>query len=373
MGTVYRARDTMLDREVALKTIRTGPEVDPEIRERFYREARACARLVHPNIITVHDLGELDNTAFIAMELLVGRDFRQVISDKRRIPISTKIAMTLDLLSALGHAHSHGIVHRDIKPSNLFLVTNGVVKVLDFGIARLPSSRLTVAGRVLGTPNYMAPEQILAKPSDARADLFSAAVVLFELLVYVHPFQHALIPRRIIEGEPDSLFDHDSNTPVVLERVVARGLAKDPAQRYQTAEEFAGDLKAVLDAVRLDASPTFSRVELPSDRALTQSNPGTSTGVPILNAETGADDPDESRLARVLELLPAFEAAVDRKDQASAKKAFDELEAIEKADARFTEAVNTCRARLWELKPETVAVAAAAPVRQDPQPASVDF
>src|SRR5258708_2517442 len=291
MGTVYRASDTMLDREVALKTIRTGPEVDPEIRERFYREARACARLVHPNIITVYDLGEVDKTAFIAMELLAGSDFRQVIAEKRRMSRGAKIELALQFLNALSHAHAHGIVHRDIKPSTLFLRGNGTVKVLDFGIARLPSSRLTVAGSILGTPNYMAPEQILPRPSDARADLFSAAVVLFELLVYVHPFQSPLIPRRIIEGEPDSLFDHDSSMPVVLERVVARALAKDPAQRYASAEEFSGDLKAVLDAVRMESSPTLSRVELPSDRPIPPADVVAAPEVPIVNAEPEGGDP----------------------------------------------------------------------------------
>ncbi len=242
-------------------------------------------------------------------------------------------------------------MHRDIKPSNLFLLGNGTVKVLDFGIARLPSSRLTVAGSILGTPNYMAPEQILARPSDARADLFSAAVVLFELLVYVHPFQSPLIPRRIIEGEPDSLFDHDSSMPVVLERVVARALAKDPAQRYASAEEFSGDLKAVLDAVRMESSPTFSRVELPSDRAIPPAEAVAAPEVPIVNAEPEGGDPEESRLAKVLELLPQFEAAADRGDHPAARKTFDELKAIEAVDPRFTEALNNCRSRLWELEP----------------------
>ena len=152
---------------------------------------------------------------------------------------STKIGAVAQVCEAVAHAHRHGVVHRDIKPSNLFLTDDQRAKVLDFGIARLPSSRLTVAGQILGKPNYMAPEQILARPTDGRSDLFSIAVVFFELLTYTHPFQGTLIPRRIVQGDPDSLFDYDSTLPLILERVLARGLAKEPDRRYQTGDDFA--------------------------------------------------------------------------------------------------------------------------------------
>ncbi len=213
MGTVYRARDTVLDRDVALKTIRTGTTVEPELRERFYREAKACARLQHPGIVSVYDLGEADGVAFIAMELLDGTDFRKAIDQRTDVPLSKKIDAMCQVCDALSHAHQHGIIHRDIKPSNLFLLSDMRAKVLDFGIARLPSSHLTVAGQILGTPNYMAPEQILSKPADMRSDLFSAALVFFEFLVYSHPFKSPMIPRRVVEGEPDSLLDYDSSLP----------------------------------------------------------------------------------------------------------------------------------------------------------------
>src|SRR5579863_9771765 len=245
MGTVYRARDTVLDREIALKTIRTGADVEPELRERFYREARACARLHHPAIVIVHDLGEVDKTAYIAMELLEGSDFRKLIAERCEIPIAVKIEVMAQVCEALAHAHQNGIIHRDVKPSNLFLVDNQRAKVLDFGIARLPSSQLTVAGRILGTPNYMSPEQVLGKQTDARSDLFSAAVVFFEWLVYKHPFQSGSIPRRIVESDPDTLFEVDSNLPVPLNNVLLRALAKDADQRYATGEEMATELRAV--------------------------------------------------------------------------------------------------------------------------------
>jgi serine/threonine protein kinase len=264
MGTVYRARDTVLQREVALKTIQTGPHVDPELRERFHREALACAQLDHPNIVTVYDLGAAGKTTYIAMELLVGSDFRTIIDKKMSFPLDVKLSAMVQICEALGYAHGRGIVHRDVKPSNLFLLADSRAKVLDFGIARLPSSSLTVVGKILGTPNYMAPEQMMGTSTDGRADLFSAAMTFFELLVYAHPFRSSSIPRRIVEGDPDSLFDHDTSMPSILETVIGRGLEKNPARRYATGEEFAADLRTVLDAVRQNSSPTFSRVRLPS-------------------------------------------------------------------------------------------------------------
>jgi serine/threonine protein kinase len=254
MGVIYRARDKILEREIAIKAIRTGKQVDPEIRERFYREARACARLRHPSIVTVYDLGEAGNVAFIAMELLSGLDFRKLIERRVEIALATKLKAMVEICEGLAHAHRHSIVHRDIKPSNLFLTDENRAKILDFGIARLPSSTLTVVGHILGTPNYMAPEQILAKHPDFRSDLFSAGVVFFELLVFHHPFFAHAIPERIVEGEPDSLFDHDTNLPPALGRIFLRAMAKDPNARYKSGDEFASDLKAVLEQLPADMS-----------------------------------------------------------------------------------------------------------------------
>jgi serine/threonine-protein kinase len=248
MGTVYRARDTALDRVVALKTIRHGPDPDPELRERFYREAWACARLHHPAIIAIYDLGESGDGSYIAMELLAGADFRKLIDQRTEISLSAKIEAMAQVCEALAHAHRNGIVHRDVKPSNLFLVDGKNAKVLDFGMARLPGSSLTMAGKALGTPNYMAPEQILGISTDERADLFSAAVVFFEFLVYQHPFQSESIPRQIVNREPVSLFDYDTTLPAPLDRILATGMAKEPAERYRTGGEFAAALRGVIQA-----------------------------------------------------------------------------------------------------------------------------
>jgi tRNA A-37 threonylcarbamoyl transferase component Bud32 len=344
MGTVYRARDTVLDREVAIKTIRTSGEVDPEIRERFYREARACARLQHPGIVAVYDLAEADHVAYIAMELLHGSDLRKLIEQRAKIPLAAKLEGMIQVCEALDHAHRHGVIHRDVKPSNLFLQEDGRAKIMDFGIARLPSSRLTVAGNILGTPNYMSPEQILGKTADARADLFSAALVFFEFLTFTHPFHATVIPHRIVEGQPDSLFDHDPNLPPLLEKVLDRALLKDPEKRYGTGNEFAGDLRAVLDAVKLNSSPTMSKVELPSERALPKPQPVVEGDMTLLKPAPEGEDPAEWRLSEVLRLIPAFEEAVEAKDKGAAEQALRELKAIGVADKRFAEPAESCQA-----------------------------
>jgi serine/threonine protein kinase len=347
MGNVYRARDTSLEREVALKTIRTGVDVDPEIRQRFYREARACARLQHPNIISVFDLGEVDNIGYIAMELLEGTDFRRIIQERRSVNLAERIAAAAEVCDAIAHAHRHGVVHRDIKPSNLFLTNTARAKVLDFGIARLPSSKLTVAGQILGTPNYMAPEQILARPSDGRSDLFSAAIVFFEFFSHAHPFQSKLIPQRIVQSEPDSLFDYNANTPLILEKVIARALSKEPDGRYQTGDEFASDLRAVLNAISGNSSPNLSFDVLPSGRIPPELP---LTPIPFATSLVPeGQDPEEWRLSEALRLLPEFEALVEGRDAAGAEVVVATLEARLAGDIRFIEAIRLCRSRLSEL------------------------
>lgn len=245
MGTVYRGRDTILDRPVAIKTIQTGYDVAEDVRERFYREARVCARLNHPNVVSVYDLGEEDGTCFIAMELLSGSDFGQLIERRENIPLALKLNAMAQVCEALAHAHREGVIHRDIKPSNLFLLADNRAKVVDFGIARLSASQLTRTGSVLGTPNYMSPEQLENAPCDGRSDLFSAGIVFFEFLTFHHPFEGNLIPRRIKEDRPDSLLAQNPGLPAELEAILMKALAKDPADRFATADEFAAALRDV--------------------------------------------------------------------------------------------------------------------------------
>ncbi len=343
MGTVYRARDTLLDREIALKTILTGAEVEPELRERFYREARAGARLQHPSIVVVYDLGEVERVAYIAMELLNGADLRKLIDQHTAVPLPAKIEAMCQVCEALAHAHRHGIIHRDIKPSNLFLTVDKRAKVLDFGIARLPSSQLTVEGRVLGTPNYMAPEQIRMQSCDGRADLFSAAVVFFEFLAYVHPFQGDVIPRCIVENEPDSVFRYDSTLPLVLDRIFARALSKDPARRYSTGDEFAGDLRSVLDVLLRNASPTLSEFRLPSEREALPMVTGDET-------DGAADAANILDLSELMLLVEDFDNAVAVADAPLARRVLQKIETVGAADLRVADALKLYRERLAEVE-----------------------
>jgi serine/threonine protein kinase len=242
MGKVFHGRDRVLQRDVAIKTISTE-DADVELKQRFYREARSCGRLSHPNIVTVFDLGEQQGTSYIAMEYLEGEDLRKFIDRKNFMPLEGKLQVMAEVAEGLAHAHDNRIVHRDIKPSNIFLLKSGRPKLLDFGIARVFASQLTRVGNALGTPEYMAPEQIRGKETDARSDIFSTAVVFFELLTYEHPFGDADIPRKIIQESPKLLRDLNPLIPEKLEQILKRAMAKDPAERYQTAAEFAKALR----------------------------------------------------------------------------------------------------------------------------------
>jgi serine/threonine protein kinase len=365
MGTVYKGRDKLLDRMVALKTIRTGVNIELEAKERFYREARTCARLSHPYIVSVYDLGEENGTSYIAMELLKGADFRQLIERKEQLPLPVKLIAMAQICEGLAHAHREGVIHRDVKPSNLFLLADGRAKIVDFGIAKLPTSHLTRSGAVLGTPNYMAPEQIQGLACDGRADLFSAGICFFEFLTYHHPFQSNLIPQRILEDKPDSLFQWEPSLPRILERIFARALAKKPEDRYATGDEFAADLRTVVDAVALNASPTFSSVELPSASSFAVPPPIPATGQHVVppaplpggafgsgtgtGSGFGTNPGADWRANRIQQLLPVLDGQVAHRDVVGARSSLAELQSVVGLDPRYRDALEHYRARVAEL------------------------
>ncbi|MGC2660046.1 MAG: serine/threonine-protein kinase [Bryobacteraceae bacterium] len=305
MGIVYRARDMVLDRYVALKVLRMELDSNSEVKERFYREAKAGARLQHPNIAIIYDLDEANNRPYIAMELLEGGDFKAYIEQGRHLSLAQKLEFLAQACDGLAHAHRHGFVHRDIKPSNIFIHEERQAKVLDFGIARLPSSTLTLAGVELGTPNYMAPEQILSRPCDARSDIFSAGIVFFEFLVNVHPFKSSFTPLRIAEEAPDSLYDHDAHIPPALDTLLERALSKRPEDRVQTAREFGTELRRILEVLR--SGMASSRI--PTGGSFAANEVG--TPIPPVPAHTDCDD--HSRGAGVydfIQLVKEFEIAM---------------------------------------------------------------
>jgi serine/threonine-protein kinase len=247
MGVVFRGRDESLDRDVALKLMR-APSADADDTERFLREARSVARLQHPNIITVYELGQHNGAPFIAMELLEGVDLQRAIEGGLRPNPRVTLPIVMQLLAGLGHAHEHGIVHRDIKPSNLFLPRGRPAKIMDFGVARLGGST-SAAGLIVGTPNYMSPEQVQAQPVDGRSDLFSAGLILYELVTGERAYQGASVVAlvyQIAHEDPDLGLIPRGPQWERLRDVLVRALAKDPDQRYDTAERMAGDLAAAL-------------------------------------------------------------------------------------------------------------------------------
>jgi serine/threonine protein kinase len=362
MGTVYIARDKILDRKVALKTVLPGAHLDDELKERFYREARACARLQHPSIITIYDFGEENGTAYIAMELLTGTDVRRLIAERRPLPLDVKLDIGAMICEGLDHAHSQGIVHRDIKPSNLFVTEDGRAKILDFGIARTATSSLTMVGRVLGTPNYMAPEQILGKPCDARSDLFSVGIVLFEFIAGSHPFRGESIPRRIVREAPDDLRSALPGAPPEITSILAKALEKKPEARYQSGKDFAADLRAAAVRCRGGASGSSSHPSAVAPELFA------APSAPLPAAAPLAGEGTEVRMSRVLTALQEFDEAVEAHNVPAARRAFEAVRTAALGDDRFEGAVKSSQERLYELE-RTFPTPPAEPSTPQPPPA----
>jgi hypothetical protein len=247
MGVVLRGRDEALDRDVALKVMRAQSAED---KERFLREARAIARLQHPNIITVYELGEHEGSPFIAMELLEGVDLQRAIEGGMRPNPRATLPIVLQLLAGLGHAHEHGIVHRDVKPSNLFLPRGRPAKIMDFGVARLGGTTSTSSsGLIVGTPNYMSPEQVTAGAVDGRSDLFSAGLILYELVTGEKAFQGdsvVALMYKIAHEDPDLTLIPRGAKWDRLRAVLTRAFFKDAVRRYPNAGAMSADLALAL-------------------------------------------------------------------------------------------------------------------------------
>jgi eukaryotic-like serine/threonine-protein kinase len=253
MGIVYLGKDPKINREVAIKTLRFEDEFDPEdqkaMKERFFREAESAGRLVHPNIVTIYDAGEDGDISYIAMELLAGTDLKDFSSKGKLLPASEVMETIAKVADALDYAHSEGVVHRDIKPANIMRLNDGRIKVADFGIARITSQSKTATGTVMGTPSYMAPEQLAGKKVDGRADLFSLGVTLYELLTGEKPFTGesvATLMFRIANEPHPQISTARADLPPGVQAVIDKALQKDPDQRYQRGAEFARELRALV-------------------------------------------------------------------------------------------------------------------------------
>ena len=249
MGVVYQGFDPIIGRTVAIKTMLTegfAPAEFEEYKARFQREAQSAGILAHPNIVTVYDFGEDSGVLYLAMEFLEGKSLQALVEEQTILPVETIIPMYEQVCSALDHAHRHRIVHRDIKPANIMILESGLVKVTDFGIAKMMSMGMTQAGQILGTPNYMSPEQVKGRSVDGRADIFSLGVILYELVTGEKPFGGQNITTviyKIINENPISPRELDATIPVGLSYVIQKALAKSQDERYQTCRELAEDLR----------------------------------------------------------------------------------------------------------------------------------
>ena len=278
MGVVYEARDPTLERHVALKTVRlpSNMQNSNEFRARFHAEAKSAGQLSHPNIVTIYDFGEADDTAFIAMELLRGETLRELL-DRQRFSVRRAVRYAIQIADGLSAAHALGVIHRDIKPANVVRLESGILKITDFGIAQLPASNLTQAGTLLGTPRYMSPELIRGVRVDPRSDIFSLGVVLYEMLTSQVPFDgdslSAIMYKVVNEAaiDPRDLNEHVSGG---LAAVLSRCLAKHPAERFDSTLELSRHLRSLSeeDAVDLTLLPTFkprsSNLDSPVRRGL---------------------------------------------------------------------------------------------------------
>jgi serine/threonine protein kinase len=284
MGIVYLAHDTVLERDVALKLMAQAAD-DPGTTERFTREAKAVAKMTHPNVVTVFDLGShTDGSPFIAMELLKGHDLQRALRTTPALTLGHKLSVLVQVLAGLDHAHHAGIIHRDIKPANIFLCSDGTVKIMDFGVARLASGSMTGTGNIVGTADYMSPEQVKGAKVDGRSDLFSVGAMLYELLTGRRPY-HAdnlmAIFYKITHEEPDYDLLPQGGESADLLPILKRAMAKELDARYQTAREMAFDLR---DYLRSHATTTSTARAL--DDLLDTSSSGAHTHEALFGGAT---------------------------------------------------------------------------------------
>jgi serine/threonine protein kinase len=287
MGTVYKAWDPLMGRDVAIKTIPIDGPQSAEVRTRFLQEAKAAGKLAHPGIVTVFDVCEHEGMPFLVMEYVEGHTLQSLIQNKVRLDLDSVCDLGIQLAEALDYAHRNGVIHRDVKPANILLTKKNRTKITDFGVAKLIESPLTSTGLLLGTPAFMAPEQFTGQSIDGRADLFAVAVVIYCLATGDRPFTGdsvLSVQYKVVEMTPVPPSRLNPAIDPTLEAVILRGIEKDPSRRYQSGKELADDLRATR-AGRLVQVGTRSVAyrdvfeSIPSDPSAT--TPGWGTDYPI--------------------------------------------------------------------------------------------
>jgi len=274
MGVVYKARDPQIDRMVAVKTIALrghDPDAEKEFRLRFLNEAQAAGRLHHLGIVSVFDVGEDTETGdpYIVLEYVPGEALNRILAREKKLPLERALQLTEEIAEALDYAHAQGVTHRDIKPGNILITQDGRPKIADFGIAKLNLAQLTIPGKLLGTPAYMAPEQLSGTAADGRSDLFSLGVILYAMVTGHSPFQGdsaTTVCFKVANREPVPASALDLSLPRELDVIISRSMAKDPKRRYQKGAEFAaavGELRAALVPATGTRTSTRGTVPVP--------------------------------------------------------------------------------------------------------------
>jgi eukaryotic-like serine/threonine-protein kinase len=302
MADVYCAEDTHLGRQVALKVLHRRFAQDQEFVERFRREAKSAAGLNHPNVVGVFDRGEHEGTYYIAMEFLEGRTLKDIIAEDAPLPQERVIDLGLQILQAAGFAHSHGVIHRDFKPHNVIVDSAGHAKVTDFGIARAGASEMTETGSIMGTAQYLSPEQAQGHAVTATSDIYSIGVMLYEMLAGRLPFEGdsaVAVALKHLSEQPAPISQWRPDVHPALEAVVMAALAKDPARRWQSAEDLAGGLEAARTQIEAGSNggqdtAGFAAIPMPvaDDTAPTQLAGATAPAVAVV------DDPEPDRERR---------------------------------------------------------------------------
>ncbi len=248
MGVVYKAKDSVLDRTVAIKVMNESIARQDDLRKRFLHEAQAAASLQHPNVVTIYDMGDVAGHLFIAMEFVDGIDLEKLLEMGQVLSLQAKLDIIIDVLTGLSFAHKRGIIHRDIKPANIRVTEDGRAKIMDFGVAHLASSSMTNTGSFLGTPSFMAPEQITEGKTTGATDIFAVGGVLYQLLTHFKPFEGTTLQNlffKIITEKPKRVSELMPGLPTALDRIVEKAMAKEPSDRYTNALDMANELSAV--------------------------------------------------------------------------------------------------------------------------------
>src|ERR1700736_5872670 len=270
MGVVYKARDPQIERFVAVKTVSMWgqePDEKTEFRMRFLNEAQAAGRLHHAGIVAIFDVGENpeNQDPYIVLEYVAGESLNRLLAREKKLPLAKALQLAEEIAGALDYAHAQGVVHRDIKPGNILVTEGGHAKIADFGIAKLNLAHFTLPGRVMGTPAYMAPEQLSGEGVDGRSDLFSLGVILYAMVTGHSPFQGnsaTTVCFKVANREPVAASAFDLNVPQELDEVISRAMAKDPQQRYQSGAEFAEDLRQLQQIFEAGSTTTSLRATM---------------------------------------------------------------------------------------------------------------